>query len=226
MAGRIRVLIADDHPVVRQGLRSFLELQDELEVVGEAADGAEAVAMTGATRPEVVLLDLVMPRTDGIQAIRGIRRASPETKVIVLTTFADDDKVFPAVRAGASGYLLKDIHPQQLVEAIRTVHRGESLLHPKVASKLMRRYADGDPRSPFEALTGRELDVLRLLAEGRSNREIARGLHVTEKTVKTHVSSVLAKLNVADRTQAALLAVRERLFEGSEETLRPNTEPA
>ena len=226
MAGRIRVLIADDHPVVRQGLRSFLELQDELEVVGEAADGAEAVAMTGATRPEVVLLDLVMPRTDGIQAIRGIRQASPETKVIVLTTFADDDKVFPAVRAGASGYLLKDIHPHQLVEAIRTVHRGESLLHPKVASKLMQRYADGDPSSPFEALTGRELDVLRLLAEGRSNREIARVLHVTEKTVKTHVSSVLAKLNVADRTQAALLAVRERLFEGAGETLRPNTEPA
>jgi NarL family two-component system response regulator LiaR len=211
---RIRVLIADDHPVVRQGLRSFLELQEELEVVGEATDGAEAVAMAGRSRPHVVLLDLVMPRMDGVEAIHRIREVSPATNVIVLTTFSDDRQVFPAVRAGASGYLLKDVHPHQLVEAIRTVHGGESLLHPTVATKLMQEFAGRRLRSEADALTDRERDVLRLLTRGMSNREIASDLHVSEKTVKTHVSSVLAKLGLADRTQAALYAVRERLFEG------------
>jgi NarL family two-component system response regulator LiaR len=211
---RISVLIADDHPVVRQGLRAFLQLQEDLDVVGEAGDGLEAVGQVERLRPDVILLDLVMPRLDGIDAIRRIREVNPDTRVIVLTTYADDEKVFPAVRAGAAGYLLKDVEPRELTEAIRTVHRGQGLLHPSVASKLMHEYsgqqegADGS-----ESLTDREMDVLRLIAQGRSNREIAREFVLSEKTVKTHVSNILAKLRLADRTQAALYAVRNRLVE-------------
>jgi NarL family two-component system response regulator LiaR len=211
---RIGVLIADDHPVVRHGLRAFLQLQEDLDIVGEAGDGQEAVAEVQKLRPDVVLLDLVMPNLDGIDAIRQIREASPATKVIVLTTFADDEKVFPAVRAGAAGYLLKDVEPKDLVEAIRTVNRGEGLLHPRVASKLMNEFAGEHERGDsLEALTDREKDVLRLIARGMSNREIARELVVSEKTVKTHVSNILAKLHLADRTQAALYAVRNRLVD-------------
>jgi two-component system, NarL family, response regulator LiaR len=213
-ADRIEVLIADDHPVVRHGLRAFLQLQEDFDIVGEAGDGHEAVAEVQKLRPDVVLLDLVMPNLDGIDAIRQIRQASPDTKVIVLTTFADDEKVFPAVRAGAAGYLLKDVEPKELVDAIRTVHRGEGLLHPRVASKLMSEFAGEHERADtFEALTDREKEVLRLIARGMSNREIARELVLSEKTVKTHVSNILAKLRLADRTQAALYAVRNRLVD-------------
>lgn len=213
MSDRIGILIADDHPVVRQGLRTFLELQDDLEILGEASDGEEAVAKVRELLPEVVLLDLVMPRLDGIEATRRIRAASPSTKVIVLTSFADDEKVFPSVKAGAAGYLLKDVEPQALVEAIRAVHRGEALLHPTVAAKLMQEVARGERRAPGEALTERELEVLGLIARGLANKEIARELVLSEKTVKTHVSNILAKLHLTDRTQAALYAVRERLVE-------------
>jgi DNA-binding NarL/FixJ family response regulator len=207
-------LIADDHPVVRQGLRAFLQLQEDLDIVGEAGDGMEAVAQVRKLRPDVVLLDLVMPHLDGIDAIRQIREAGPSTKVIVLTTFADDDKVFPAVKAGAAGYLLKDVEPRDLAEAIRTVHRGQGLLHPSIASKLMLEYAGEHRRAEtLEALTDREMDVLRLIAQGMTNREIAREFVLSEKTVKTHVSNILAKLRLADRTQAALYAVRNRLVE-------------
>jgi NarL family two-component system response regulator LiaR len=206
----IRVLIADDHAVVRRGLRTFLELQEEIDVVGEAEDGEEAVAAVEQLAPDVVLMDLVMPRVDGIEAIRQIRERRPATRVIALTSFLDDDKLFPAVRAGAAGYLLKDVQPQELVSAIRTVHGGESLLHPAAASRLMAQVAsDGTPQDLVSLLTPREREVLVLVARGQPNKVIARELGVSEKTVKTHVSNLLGKLGVTDRTQAALFAVRE-----------------
>lgn len=211
---RVSILIADDHPVVRQGLRTFLELQEDLEVVGEAGGGEEAVAMARQLLPDVVLMDLVMPGLDGIEATRRIRAESPTTKVIVLTSFAEDEKVFPSIKAGAAGYLLKDVEPEALAEAIRTVQRGEALLHPTVAAKLMQEFG-AERRAPgeLEHLTERELEVLRLIARGMSNREIAGELVLSEKTVKTHVSNILAKLHLADRTQAALFAVKQRLVD-------------
>jgi two-component system, NarL family, response regulator LiaR len=208
----ITVLIADDHPVVRQGLRTFLDLQDDLEVIGEAEDGEAAVAAVRDLVPDVVVMDVVMPKLDGIEAIRRIRDESPATRVLILTSFLDDEKVVPAVKAGAAGYLLKDIEPSELANAIRTVNGGEALLHPTVAAKVMQEVAERD-RSPVADLTDRELDVLRLLARGLANKAIALELHVSEKTVKTHVSNILAKLHLADRTQAALYAVRERIVD-------------
>ena len=213
MSEKIRVLIADDHAVVRQGLRAFLEVQDDIEVVGEADNGAEAVKLTEALAPDVVVMDLVMPRVDGVEAIRQIRAAGAVGKVIVLTSFADDQKVFAAVRAGAAGYLLKDVSPRELAEAIRTVNRGQALLNATVAAKLMQEFAHESRPAASRSLTDREMDVLRLIARGRSNKEIALDLGVAEKTVKTHVSNILGKLQLADRTQAALYAVRERLVE-------------
>jgi NarL family two-component system response regulator LiaR len=213
LSDEIRVLIADDHAVVRQGLRAFLEVQDDIDVVGEASDGGEAVNLTEALSPDVVVMDLVMPRVDGVEAIRQIRAAGSAVKVIVLTSFADDQKVFAAVRAGATGYLLKDVSPRELAEAIRTVNRGEALLNPAVAAKLMQEFAHQSRPAASRSLTNREMDVLRLIARGRSNKEIALDLGVAEKTVKTHVSNILGKLQLADRTQAALYAVRERLVE-------------
>ena len=210
----IRVLIADDHAVVREGLRGFLALQDDVEVVGEAADGEEAVAAAERLTPDVALVDLVMPRLDGIEAIRRIRASAPATRIIVLTSFADEDKMLPAVRAGAVGYLLKDVAPQDLVSAIRTVNDGETLLHPAVVRELVREVA-GARRAPASdnPLTARERQVLGLIARGRANKAIAFELGVAEKTVKTHVSNILAKLGVTDRTQAALYAVREGLVD-------------
>ncbi len=202
----IRVLIADDHAVVRQGLRTFLDLQDDIEVVAEAADGAEALAAAEQHAPDVVLIDLVMPNVDGIEAIRELRERMPAVRAIVLSSFIDDQKLLPAVRAGAAGYLLKDVQPQQLVDAIRTVHGGGALLHPQVASRLLEEMAS-DP------LTPREREVLALIGRGMANKVIARELSLSEKTVKAHVSSILAKLGVADRTQAALYAVRAGLVQ-------------
>ena len=203
----IRVLIADDHAVVRRGLRTFLDLQDDIEVVGEAEDGEQAVDAAAQLTPDVVLLDLVMPRRDGVAAIPEIRERSPRTRVIVLTSFLDDDKVIPAVRAGASGYVLKDVQPQDLVQAIRTVHGGEALLHPGAAARVMAELAEGARRE--SALTPREREVLALIGRGMPNKLIARELGVSEKTVTTHVSNLLGKLGLSDRTQAALYAVRE-----------------
>jgi two-component system, NarL family, response regulator LiaR len=210
----IRVLVADDHAVVREGLRAFLALQDDVEVVGEAADGEEAVAAVASLQPDVALVDLVMPGVDGLEAIKRIRASDAPTRVIVLTSFADEDKMLPAVRAGAVGYLLKDVDPQALVAAIRTVHDGETLLHPAVVRELVREVAgDGREPPPENPLTHREREVLALIARGRANNAIACELGVAEKTVKTHVSNILAKLGVSDRTQAALLAVREGLVD-------------
>ena len=210
----IRVLIADDHAVVREGLRAFLALQDDVEVVAEAADGEEAVSAVERLTPDVALVDLVMPRVDGIEAIRRMRALKPETRVIVLTSFVDEDKMLPAVRAGASGYLLKDVQPQELVGAIRTVHGGGTLLHPAVVEELVREVSRDDARRPADnPLTEREREVLALIARGRANKAIAFELGVAEKTVKTHVSNILAKLNLTDRTQAALYAVREGLVD-------------
>ena len=210
MTPRIRVLIVDDHAVVRRGLRSFLDLQPDVEVVGEAADGATAEEMTAKLNPDVVLLDLVMPDTDGIATIRRLGEGREKTTVLVLTSFLDDVHVFAALQAGAAGYLLKDVQPDELIRAIRQVHQGESALHPKVAARLVQHTAQP---AGFADFTPRERDVLRLLAEGFANKEIARRLSLSEKTVKTHVSNILQKLGVADRTQAALLAVRRGLVQ-------------
>jgi NarL family two-component system response regulator LiaR len=206
---RIRVVIVDDHAVVREGLRAFLQLQDDMEVVGEAENGADAVGVATSCAADVVLMDVVMPGGDGITAIRRVREASPATKVLVLSTYVDETQVFAAVQAGAAGYLLKDVRPEALADSIREVHGGRSVLHPDAAARLMQRTA----APPGTAFTPRELDVLRLLTEGLANKQIARRLQISEKTVKTHVSNVLAKLDVEDRTQAAVLAVRRRLFE-------------
>jgi DNA-binding NarL/FixJ family response regulator len=220
--GRIRVLIVDDHAVVRQGLRSFLELQDDpsalpIKVVGEATNGVEAVDLARRLQPDVVLLDLVMPEMDGIQATPRIIEESPRTRVIILTSFGEEDKVFPAIRAGAQGYLLKDIAPNDLVKAICSVYLGQVQLHPDIARQLMSAVAaqEEPPETraptPLEALTERELEVLRLVAEGLSNREIAGTLVISDKTVKSHVSSILGKLHLEDRTQAAIYALRHGL---------------
>jgi NarL family two-component system response regulator LiaR len=210
----IRVLIADDHAVVRQGLRTFLELQEDIEVVGDVADGEAAVAAVERQAPDVVLMDLVMPGVDGVEAIRRIRARSPGARVLVLSSFLDDERLFPAVRAGAAGYLLKDVEPRELVKAIRTVHGGEALLHPAVAARLMDEIAAGRAAEPdLDGLTDREREVLTLIARGLPNKLIARDLSISEKTVKTHVSSILGKLGLTDRTQAALYAVRSGLVE-------------
>jgi DNA-binding NarL/FixJ family response regulator len=204
----IRVVLADDHAVVRQGLRTFLDLQDDIEVVAEAADGDGAVAAALRTDPDVVLLDLVMPRLDGLGALARLRET--RARVIVLTSFGDDDKLFAALRGGAAGYLLKDVEPSELVRAIRSAHDGQSPLSPAVATRVVEEVAHGGTTAPGE-LTPRELDVLMLIARGRSNKVIARELGVAEKTVKTHVSHILGKLGLTDRTQAALYAVRQGL---------------
>lgn len=206
----VRVLLVDDHLVVRQGLRAFLQLQPDIEVVGEAAGGDAAVAAAASARPDVVLMDLLMPDGDGVSAIRALAAAAPEARVLVLSSFADDERVFAAMQAGAAGYLLKDVLPDALADAIRDVRRGRPALHPEVAARLMRRVAD-PAGAAVEHLTPREREVLQLVVEGYANKQIARRLRIAEKTVKTHVSSILQKLGVADRTAAAVLAIRQGL---------------
>jgi two-component system, NarL family, response regulator LiaR len=211
MSEAIRLIVVDDHSVVREGLRAFLRLQDGIDVVGEAASADEAIRVAEATAPDVILLDLVMPGGDGIGAIRRILAVAPASRVLVLTSFADDAQIFAAMAAGAAGYLLKDVDPQALADGIRDVHAGRPALHPSVASRLMRR--GGAPHPAHADLTARERDVLRLIVEGLPNKQIALQLAIGEKTVKTHVSRVLGKLGVADRTQAAVLAIREGLVD-------------
>jgi NarL family two-component system response regulator LiaR len=211
MTAPIRLLIVDDHSVVREGLRAFLRLQDGIEVVGEAAGADEAIGVASMSAPDVVLLDLVMPGGDGIRAIRRLLEVAPGVRVLVLTSFADDAQIFAAIAAGAAGYLLKDVDPQALADGIRDVHAGRPALDPSVAARLMRR--GGSPRPAHSDLTARERDVLLLVVEGLANKQIAQRLGIGEKTIKTHVSRVLAKLGVEDRTQAAVLAIREGLVD-------------
>jgi NarL family two-component system response regulator LiaR len=211
--GPIRVLLVDDHAVVREGLRTFLQLQDRIEVVGEAGDGEEALEQAGRLQPDVILMDLVMPRLDGVSAMRELRRRASPSRVIVLTSFLDDDRLMPAIEAGAAGYLLKNVEPAELARAVRAAHAGEALLDPTVAARLVQTIAARpSPRgTDSQRLTRREHEVLELIAHGRSNKRIALELDISEKTVKTHVGHLLAKLGVSDRTQAALLAVQEGL---------------
>jgi len=210
MTKSIQILIADDHTVVREGLRTLINTEPGLEVIGEATDGREAVQQTRALKPDVILLDMVMPHLDGLEAIKAIKEEQPEAKILVLTSFSDDDKVFPAIKAGALGYLLKNASPQRLLRAIRDVHRGEPSISPDIAKKLMmemQRPADLPPTA--DPLTEREVDVLRLIARGLTNQDIAAELVIGEGTVRTHVSNILSKLHLANRTQAALYALRE-----------------
>ena len=212
MTQTIRVLIVDDHAIVRKGIRALLATEKDIQVIGEASDGAEAVAQANSLHPDVILMDLVMPKIDGIEATKQITAQQPGMRILILTSFAADDKVFPAIKAGALGYLLKDTGPQELVQSIHQVYRGEPSLEPSIARKVLTELSTPQqkPLSP-DPLTERELGILRLIAQGRSNKEIAEQLVITEMTVRTHVSNILGKLHLASRTQAALYALKEGL---------------
>ena len=210
MPDPIHVLIADDHPVVRNGLRGFLETYADIKVVAEAENGAQAVALTREHVPDVILMDLLMPEMDGVEAIGQIMVFSPATRIIVLTSYTEDEYLFPAMHAGALGYLLKDVEPEELVSAIRAAVRGHATLHPSVAARLVRGM-DHSSDDLLADLSERELDVLRLIARGMSNKEIAEALTIAEGTVKSHVSNILSKLHLAHRTQAALYALKRKL---------------
>ncbi|GAB4579527.1 MAG: response regulator transcription factor [Anaerolineales bacterium] len=214
MTDPIRVFITDDHAIVRKGIRSLLETESGLEVVGEAANGADALSKIAALRPDVILMDLEMPEMDGLETIRRLTASDPGACILVLTSFATEEKVFPAIKAGALGYLLKDSSPDELVSAIQDVYRGQSSLHPKIARMLLRELSAPAAHSPTpstDPLTEREVRVLQWVARGLSNQEIARELVISPTTVYTHVSNILSKLHLASRTQAALYALREGL---------------
>jgi NarL family two-component system response regulator LiaR len=209
----IGVLLVDDHAVVREGLRTFLELQDGMVVGGAAWVGAVGGRAAARLRPDVILMDLVMPKLDGVEAMRELRRELPETRVIVLTSFAEDERLLPAIQAGAAGYLLKDVRPTELARAVRAAHAGEALLDPAVAARLVEAIAQAPGEEPVERLTPREREVLEMIGQGLPNKLIARRLEVSEKTVKNHVTHLLGKLGVSDRTQAALYAARTGLVD-------------
>lgn len=210
MHNKIKILIVDDHSIVRKGLRALLASQPDMEVVGEAADGQEAVNKAETSHPEVILMDLMMPVKNGIEAISEIKKKNPEIRILVLSSFGEDDKVFPAIKAGASGYLLKDTLPQELLQAIIDVYEGRPSLHPEIAMKLMTEISQHSDLPPTEdPLTDREVEVLKLVAKGLSNQEIAEKLVISERTICAHISNIMNKLHLANRTQAALYALRE-----------------
>jgi two-component system, NarL family, response regulator LiaR len=213
MSEKITVLIADDHSVVRQGVRVFLETQPEIEVLGEADSGEKAVEMSAEFAPDVVLLDLLMPNMNGVEATRQIKQASPRSNIIILTSYHEDEYIVPAIKAGALSYLLKDVSPAELVEAVKKASCGEAVLHPQIAQKLMKGLRETTETHPnlLNELSKREIEVLQLLAEGISNAEIANRLFISDKTVKSHVSNILSKLHLADRTQAAVYAWRNKV---------------
>ena len=206
----IRILIADDHFVVREGLKALISFDPEIDVVGEAEDGIEAVHQVCALKPDVILLDLVMPRQGGLDTIPYIKKENPKSRILVLTSYAEDEKVWTAIKSGAQGYLLKDAHPTQLIQAIHDVYRGETSLHPTIANKLIAEFNNPN-RSKPNSLTNREEQVLKLVAQGYSNEEISKKLFLSKRTVATHVSNILGKLHLANRTQAALYALRQGL---------------
>jgi len=223
----IRVLVADDHAIVRKGICALLATEPHIEVVGEAHDGQEAISAAGRLDPDVILMDLVMPGMDGLEATRRLTSRQPATRILVLTSFHGDDKVFPAIKAGALGYLLKDSGPEELVEAIEQVYRGKSSLHPSIARRLLQELAaPPQPAADTEGLTEREIEVLRLVAQGHSNRNISAALTISEATVRTHVSNILSKLNLCSRTQAALYALREGLASLDEAEAMPRDQGA
>ena len=211
MSGKITVLLVDDHKVVRQGVRAFLQAQPDIEVVAEADSGETAVSLAAEHAPDVVLMDLVMPAMDGVTATRLVKAQSPRTQIIMLTSYHQDEHIFPAIRAGALSYLLKDIEPAALAEAVRQAAQGEAVLHPRVAARVVQELHGSRQESVnvFTELSDREMEVLRLIADGANNSSIAEQLVISEKTVKSHVSNILSKLHLADRTQAAVLAWRE-----------------
>ncbi|SFS65785.1 response regulator [Marininema halotolerans] len=211
----MKLVLVDDHPMVLKGLRLFLQMQEDMEIVGEASNGQEAITLVRTVQPDVVLMDLMMPVMDGIEATRQIHESLPEVKIIVLTSFADQDHVIPAIRAGAVGYQLKEIEADELAETIRAAYRGMTQLHPKAAGLLVNQFVTGETNGngvSVESLTPREQDVLKEITTGKSNKEIAAELVIAEKTVKTHVSSILAKLALSDRTQAAVYAMKKGWF--------------
>ncbi|MCB9641468.1 MAG: response regulator transcription factor [Myxococcales bacterium] len=209
----IRVLICDDHPMVRQGLRSFLELHEQIEVIGEAANGKEALEAIATTNPDVVLLDLVMPQMDGLDVLKQLPQPPARPKILVLSSFIDDERVFAAIEIGADGYLLKEISPSELLQAIQLVMQGQSPLHPAISQKLMKRLSQPHKSASIEDLTLREQEILQLVAQGMKNRAIAQELHISEKTVKTHVSNILFKLALPDRVQLVVWAHKHHLFQ-------------
>ncbi len=214
MPDTIRILICDDHAVVRRGLRSLIGVNTEMKLVGEAVDGEEAVSMAKKLKPDVIIMDLIMPRKSGIDATTEIKKKTPDAKILVLTSFSDDNNVFPAIKAGASGYLLKDSSPEELLQAINDVHQGKSSLHPVIAQKVIQELHQPSDLPPTEyPLTAREVDVIKYVAQGLSNQDIARQLNIKEGTVRIHVGNILNKLQLANRTQAALYALREGLAE-------------
>ncbi len=208
---KISVLLVDDHNMVRMGLRAYIETLPDIEVVGEAGNGVEALRLVGDLAPDVVLMDLLMPEMDGVEATRQLKKISPSTQVIVLTSFHEDEHIFPAIRAGALSYVLKDIDPDDLAETIRRARAGEAVLNPRVAARMVKEISGARQQdvNPFQELTEREMDVLRQVAAGKNNREIADVLSISEKTVKTHITNILSKLHLADRTQAAVYAWQE-----------------